>query len=50
MLKTAAPRMSGGIGSEYIRGVVRNDDGYLIILDIVRLFDPKELQKIVGNF
>lgn len=45
-----APRMSGGIGSEYIRGVVRNDDGYLIILDIVRLFDPKELQKIVGNF
>ncbi len=46
----AAPRMSGGIGSEYIRGVVRNDDGYLIILDIVRLFDPKELQKIVGNF
>lgn len=44
-----APRMSGGIGSEYIRGVVRNDDGYLIILDIVRLFDPKELQKIIEN-
>lgn len=42
-----APRMSGGIGSEYIKGVVRNDDGYLIILNIVRLFDPKELQKII---
>jgi len=42
-----APRMSGGIGSEYITGVVRNDDGYLIILNIVRLFDPKELQKII---
>lgn len=43
----AAPRMSGGIGSEYIKGVVRNDDGYLIILDIIKLFDPKELQKII---
>lgn len=43
----AAPRMSGGIGSEYIKGVVRNQDGYLIILDIVRLFDPKELQKFI---
>lgn len=46
----AAPNMAGGIGSEYIKGVVRNGDGYLIVLDIVRLFDPKELQKIVGNF
>ncbi len=43
----AAPRMSGGIGSEYIKGVVRNEDGYLIILDIIKLFDPKELQKII---
>ena len=43
------PQMSQGIGSEYIRGVVRNEDGFLIILDIVRLFDPKELQKIIYN-
>lgn len=42
-----APRMSGGIGSEYIKGVVRNNDSYLIILDIVKLFNPKELQKII---
>ncbi len=42
-----APHMSGGIGSEYIKGVVQNNDGYLIILDIVRLFDPKELQKLI---
>ncbi len=43
------PQMMGGIGSEYIRGVVRTDAGYLIMLDTVRLFDPKELQKIINN-
>ena len=41
------PQMMGGIGSEYIRGVVRNEDGFLLVLDIVKLFDPKELQKIM---
>ena len=42
------PKMMGGIGSEYIKGVVRNnDDGFLIVLDIVKLFDPKEMQKIL---
>lgn len=42
------PKMMGGIGSEYIKGVVRNnDDGFLIMLDIVKLFDPKEMQKIL---
>jgi purine-binding chemotaxis protein CheW len=40
------PQMLSGIGAEYIRGVVRQDQGYLIILNIRDLFNPKELQKI----
>jgi len=40
------PQMISGIGAEYIQGVVRQEQGYLIILDIRRLFNPKELQKI----
>lgn len=43
------PQMMGGIGSEYITGVVQNADGYLIILDSLKLFEPKELQKIINN-
>ncbi|GHV88983.1 chemotaxis protein CheW [Spirochaetia bacterium] len=40
------PQMLTGIGAEYIQGVVRQDQGYLIILAIRDLFNPKELQKI----
>ena len=40
------PQMVSGIGAEYIQGVVRQEHGYLIILDIRDLFNPKELQKI----
>lgn len=40
------PQMLSGIGAEYIQGVVKEEEGYLIILDIHRLFDPKELQQI----
>jgi len=40
------PQMISGIGAEYIQGVVNRDDGYLIVLDIHRLFDPKELQQL----
>ena len=43
------PQMMGGIGSEYITGVVQNQEGYLIILDSLKLFEPKELQKIIKN-
>ncbi len=43
------PQMIAGIGAEYIHGVARRDPGYLIILDIHRLFNPKELQKITTN-
>jgi len=40
------PQMFSGIGAEYIQGVVRQENGYLIILDIRSLFNPKELKKI----
>lgn len=40
------PQMISGIGAEYIQGVVKRDEGYLIMLDIQRLFDPKELQQL----
>jgi len=40
------PQMFSGIGAEYIQGVVHQEEGYLIILDIRDLFNPKELQKI----
>ncbi len=40
------PQMISGIGAEYIQGVVHQDDGYLIILDSRRLFDPEELKQI----
>jgi purine-binding chemotaxis protein CheW len=41
------PQMVSGIGAEYIQGVVRQDEGYLIILNIRDLFNPKELQKLI---
>lgn len=40
------PQMLTGIGSEYIQGVMNQERGYLIILDIKKLFSAKELQKI----
>jgi purine-binding chemotaxis protein CheW len=40
------PQMLTGIGSEYIQGVVNQENGYLIILDIRKLFSAKELRKI----
>jgi len=40
------PQMLSGIGAEYISGVVRQQETYLIILNIRDLFNPKELQKI----
>ena len=41
------PQMLSGIGTEHIHGVVRQDNGYLIILDIRSLFNPKELRKLL---
>ena len=41
------PQMLSGIGTEYIEGVIRQNDIYLIMLNIRKLFNPKELQKII---
>ena len=43
----APPQMLSGIGTEYIQGVIRQDSQYLIMLDIRRLFNAKEMQKII---
>ena len=40
------PQMISGIGTEYIQGVVKEDEGYLIVLNIRRLFNPQELSQI----
>lgn len=40
------PQMISGIGAEYIHGVIRQSEGYLIVLDARRLFSPKELQNL----
>ncbi len=42
------PQMLSGIGAEYIQGVFTREEEYLILLDIERLFDPRELQQL-GN-
>lgn len=43
------PQMISGIGTEYINGVVRRDSSYLILLDIRKIFNAKELQKIMNG-
>ena len=44
------PQMIAGIGTEYIQGVVRSreggEDGYLVILNVSRLFDARELSEL----
>jgi purine-binding chemotaxis protein CheW len=40
------PQMMSGIGSEYIQSVVAGKDGYLIILNTRRLFNPRELASL----
>ena len=42
----APPQMMSGIGTEYIQAVVSGEDGYLVILNTRRLFNPRELQSI----
>ena len=41
------PQMLSGIGKEYIEGVVREEHGYLIMLNTRKLFNASELQKII---
>jgi purine-binding chemotaxis protein CheW len=38
-----APKMGANINTEYIKGVGRQDDRFVIILDINKIFSPEEL-------
>lgn len=40
------PQVISGIGTEYIHGVVSQEDHYLIVLDIQRIFNLKELEQL----
>ena len=40
------PKMIAGIGVEYIQGVVNDEGNYIIILNIQKLFNPRELQQL----
>ena len=41
------PQMLSGIGAEYIQGVASGENNeYLIILDVSRLFNPRELNEL----
>ncbi len=40
------PQMMSGIGNEYIRGVVPQESAYLIILNVNRIFDVRELRAL----
>ncbi len=42
------PQMITGIGTEYINGVIRQDNGYLILLDIHKLFNTTELHNLTN--
>jgi purine-binding chemotaxis protein CheW len=42
------PQMMSGIGSEYIQSVVKENEGYLVILNTRRIFNPRELQSIAA--
>ncbi|MBP5449035.1 MAG: purine-binding chemotaxis protein CheW [Spirochaetales bacterium] len=44
------PQMVAGIGSEFISGVVKQNDNLFVILDIQKLFSKKELMMLSGNY
>ena len=42
------PPVVAGIGSEYMRGVGKLEDRLLILLDLDKLLDEKELDSLAG--
>ncbi len=42
-------QVNSGIGSEYIKGVIRHNNALLIVLDIKRLFNKNELLQLSGD-
>ncbi|MCM0754423.1 chemotaxis protein CheW [Desulfovibrio aminophilus] len=43
-----APRMGAAVNAEYIRGMGRQDENFIIILDIGRIFSAEELALVRG--
>jgi purine-binding chemotaxis protein CheW len=41
-----APKMGTNINTEYIKGVGKQDDHFVIILDINKIFSPEELSML----
>ncbi len=44
------PQMISGIGSEYIQGVVKLEENLLVILNINKLFNKRELMQLSGRY
>ena len=44
------PHMISGIGSEYIQGVVKLEENLLVILNISKLFNRRELMQLSGKY
>ncbi|HBE95499.1 MAG TPA: chemotaxis protein CheW [Desulfovibrio sp.] len=44
----AAPKMGAAVNAEYIRGMGRQDNNFIIILDIGRIFSAEELAMVRG--
>jgi purine-binding chemotaxis protein CheW len=42
-------QVNSGVGSEYIKGIIRYDNSILIVLDTKRLFNKNELQQLSGD-
>ena len=44
----AAPKMGAAVNAEYIRGMGRQDNNFIIILDIGKIFSAEELAMVRG--
>jgi purine-binding chemotaxis protein CheW len=43
------PRMGASVKSEFLRGMGKKDDAFIMILDIDRVFSPEELAVVQGS-
>ncbi|QJB57514.1 chemotaxis protein CheW [Pseudodesulfovibrio sp. zrk46] len=44
-----APNMGASLKADYIQGMGRQDDQFLIIIDISKIFSPEELSMVAGS-
>lgn len=45
----AAPKMGNRLNTEFIKGMSRRDDDFLIILDIAKIFTEEELEAVTAQ-